>query len=82
MSMPASPGTWLSAAQIAGSFAVSPATLELYRLRSSLGCQVDRAGQVLFDAAEVATLFRRRGAPPPPAAVGSLGRLGEVALGR
>ena len=75
------PSQWLSAERLAAVFAVTPSTLELYRQRATLGSTVDGQGQRLFDAAAVATLFRRRGAAPAPVAEGSLGRLGEIALG-
>jgi hypothetical protein len=80
MSMPRLP-EWLPAERLAAIFAVTPATLELYWQRATLGSTVAANGQRLFDTAEAATLFRRRGAAPAPVVEGSLGRLGEIALG-
>jgi hypothetical protein len=72
---------WSSAEQLSATFAVTPATLELYRLRATLASTVDGRGQRVFDAAAVATLFRRRSAPLPQLPDGSFGRLGEISLG-
>ena len=71
---------WTSAAQLVETYAVSALTLELYRQRGSLPTMVV-AGQTLYDAAAVATIFRKRSALPLSAPPNSFGRLGEVTLG-
>jgi hypothetical protein len=74
--------SWSTAAELALVFAVAPDTLELYRQRGTLPSRLDPGGRRLFDAATVATIFRRRGAASAQVPAHSFGRLGEVALGQ
>lgn len=71
---------WRYAEDLAREYAVTPATLELYRARGTLA-STTRAGGRLFDATSVARLFRRRAESGTAVSGGSYGALGSVVLG-